>query len=52
MYDPDAPTGSGFLHWVVFDIPANINELVTNAGNVKLNLAPKGAIQSKTDYGH
>jgi Raf kinase inhibitor-like YbhB/YbcL family protein len=51
MYDPDAPTGSGFWHWVVFDIPANINELVTNTGNVKLNLAPKGVIQSITDYG-
>lgn len=51
MYDPDAPTGSGFWHWVVFDIPANINELVTNAGNVQLNLTPKGVIQSITDYG-
>lgn len=51
MYDPDAPTGSGFWHWVVFDIPADCNELVTNAGNVKLNLTPKGAIQSVTDYG-
>jgi Raf kinase inhibitor-like YbhB/YbcL family protein len=51
MYDPDAPTGSGFWHWVVFDIPANVNELVKNAGNVSLNLAPKGAIQSITDYG-
>jgi Raf kinase inhibitor-like YbhB/YbcL family protein len=51
MYDPDAPTGSGFWHWVVFDIPANVNELVTNAGNVALNLAPKGAIQSITNYG-
>lgn len=51
MYDPDAPTGSGFWHWVVFDIPANVNELVTNAGNVELNLAPKGVIQSITDYG-
>ena len=51
MYDPDAPTGSGFWHWVVFDIPADVSELVTNAGNVKLNLAPKGAIQSTTDYG-
>jgi hypothetical protein len=51
MYDPDAPTGSGFWHWVVFDIPANANELVQNAGNVSLNLAPKGAIQSLTDYG-
>jgi len=51
MYDPDAPTGSGFWHWVVFDIPANVNELVTNAGNAELNLIPKGAIQSITDYG-
>ncbi|HKC67957.1 MAG TPA: YbhB/YbcL family Raf kinase inhibitor-like protein [Bacteroidia bacterium] len=51
MYDPDAPTGSGFWHWIVFDIPANVNELVSNAGNVKLNLAPKGVIQSITDYG-
>jgi Raf kinase inhibitor-like YbhB/YbcL family protein len=51
MYDPDAPTGSGFWHWVVFDIPANVNELATNAGNVELNLAPKGVIQSITDYG-
>lgn len=51
MYDLDAPTGSGFWHWVVFDIPSNVNELVGNAGNVSLNLAPKGAIQSTTDYG-
>ncbi len=51
MYDPDAPTGSGWWHWVVFDIPANIQDLAANAGNVKLNLAPQGAIQSVTDYG-
>lgn len=51
MYDPDAPTGSGFWHWVVFDIPSNVNELVTNAGNTALNLAPDGAIQSVTNYG-
>ncbi|WP_420571140.1 YbhB/YbcL family Raf kinase inhibitor-like protein [Kordia sp.] len=51
MYDPDAPTGSGWWHWLVFDIPANANELVTNAGNISLNLAPKGSIQSITDYG-
>ena len=51
IYDPDAPTGSGWWHWLVFDIPAHTNELVPNAGNVQLNLAPKGAIQSITDYG-
>ncbi|GAA3613553.1 YbhB/YbcL family Raf kinase inhibitor-like protein [Flavivirga amylovorans] len=51
MYDPDAPTGSGWWHWIVFDIPSSINELVSNAGDFKLNLTPKGAIQSITDYG-
>lgn len=51
MYDPDAPTGSGWWHWVVFDIPSNTNELVAGAGDVASNLAPKGVIQSITDYG-
>ncbi|MFT6333304.1 MAG: Raf kinase inhibitor-like YbhB/YbcL family protein [Halioglobus sp.] len=51
MYDPDAPTGSGWWHWVVFDIPSDINEIVSSAGNVDLALAPEGSIQSITDYG-
>ena len=51
MYDPDAPTGSGWWHWVVFDIPTDINTLVKNAGNVEKGLMPKGAIQSITNYG-
>jgi Raf kinase inhibitor-like YbhB/YbcL family protein len=51
MYDPDAPTGSGWWHWVVFDIPVSNNELVSGAGNRELNLTPKGVIQSITDYG-
>lgn len=51
MYDPDAPTGSGWWHWLVFDIPANVNELIANAGNMEAALAPKGAIQSVTNYG-
>ncbi|MEO1054761.1 MAG: YbhB/YbcL family Raf kinase inhibitor-like protein [Bacteroidota bacterium] len=51
MYDPDAPTGSGWWHWVMFDIPSNVTELVSNAGDVASNLAPEGAIQSITNYG-
>ncbi len=51
MYDPDAPTGSGFWHWVVFDIPAGTTELKSDAGNISKNLAPAGCIQSKTDFG-
>ncbi|HLX92178.1 MAG TPA: YbhB/YbcL family Raf kinase inhibitor-like protein [Puia sp.] len=51
MYDPDAPTGSGFWHWVVFDIPAGVTELPTGAGNSAKGLLPAGAIQSNTDFG-
>ncbi|NOY73765.1 MAG: YbhB/YbcL family Raf kinase inhibitor-like protein [Gammaproteobacteria bacterium] len=50
-YDPDAPTGSGWWHWQVVNIPATINELLTNAGSVKENLAPKGSLQILNDYG-
>jgi Raf kinase inhibitor-like YbhB/YbcL family protein len=51
MYDKDAPTGSGWWHWVVFDIPANVHDLAANAGNIAAELAPDGAIQSLTNYG-
>ena len=51
MYDPDAPTGSGWWHWVVFDIPSSVSDLVQNAGDVASGLMPKDAIQSLTNYG-
>jgi Raf kinase inhibitor-like YbhB/YbcL family protein len=51
VFDPDAPTGSGFWHWVVFNIPAATRAIPKNAGNVKAKLMPKGAIQSRTDFG-
>ena len=51
LYDPDAPTGSGWWHWVVFDIPATTKELVEGAGNPEMGLMPKEAIQCRTDYG-
>jgi Raf kinase inhibitor-like YbhB/YbcL family protein len=51
VYDPDAPTGSGWWHWVVFNIPANVTSLPKGAGDMKSKLMPKGAIQSRTDFG-
>ena len=51
VYDPDAPTGSGFWHWVVFNIPASAKGLPKNAGDLKANLMPAGAVQSRTDFG-
>ena len=51
LYDPDAPTGSGWWHWLIFNIDKNNDELKSNAGNIALNLAPKNSIQSITDFG-
>jgi Raf kinase inhibitor-like YbhB/YbcL family protein len=51
MYDADAPTGSGFWHWVIVNIPANIAELKPGAGNISSNLAPAGSLQSINDTG-
>ena len=51
IYDPDAPTGSGWWHWVVFNLPASVTSLPKGAGDVKSKLTPKGAIQSRTDFG-
>ena len=51
MYDPDAPTGSGFWHWVMVDIPANIKELKQNAGDAKAGIAPAGSLQTNNDAG-
>jgi Raf kinase inhibitor-like YbhB/YbcL family protein len=50
VYDPDAPTGSGWWHWVVYDIPATAKELPPGAGSGKVPL-PDGAKQGKTDFG-
>lgn len=51
MYDPDAPTGSGWWHWVVFDIPASTTALPADAGDLASKLMPEAAIQSITNYG-
>ena len=50
LFDPDAPTGSGWWHWVVVNIPASATELSTGAsGNA--SKMPPGAIETRTDFG-
>lgn len=50
-FDPDAPTGSGFWHWVVINIPPSVTELALDAGNPDSGKLPRGALQTRTDFG-
>ena len=51
VHDPDAPTGSGWWHWVVYNIPANVAALPARAGDPAAGLMPVGAVQGNTDFG-
>ncbi len=51
VYDPDAPTGSGWWHWVVFNIPPNMRKLPADFGNPDREAAPKVVVQAVNDYG-
>ncbi len=51
MYDPDAPTASGFWHWAVADIPPTVTSLPTDAGNDAGDAMPAGAVTLANDAG-
>jgi Raf kinase inhibitor-like YbhB/YbcL family protein len=51
VYDPDAPTGSGWWHWVTYNIPAGTTKLAAGAGDPARALMPPGSVQGNTDFG-
>ncbi|OIV38917.1 hypothetical protein BIV57_03335 [Mangrovactinospora gilvigrisea] len=50
-YDPDAPTGSGFWHWVLIDVPKEVTSLPGGAGTGAFPGLPDGAVHVRNDYG-
>ena len=51
VYVPDAPTGSGWWHWQVVNIPVTAVEIPAGAGNPETNTAPIGSVQIENDFG-
>lgn len=47
VHDPDAPTGVGFFHWIVVDLPSDTASLPFDGANA----LPEGAVATRTDYG-
>ena len=51
MHDPDAPTGSGFWHWLALNIPADVHDLASGAGSDGSDDLPEGVLQLRNDAG-
>jgi Raf kinase inhibitor-like YbhB/YbcL family protein len=49
LYDPDAPSGSGWWHWLLYNIPATVTSLPEHASDASGQLLPAGAVQGHTD---
>ncbi|QKN82471.1 kinase inhibitor [Scandinavium goeteborgense] len=51
-YDPNAPTGSGWWHWTVVNIPVNIHVIAAGAGDKGQKTLPASAVQGRNDFGY
>lgn len=49
IYDPDAPTGSGWWHWVVYNLPASTSFIPSGIGSIAQ--LPVGTVQGLNDFG-
>src|SRR5690606_5378007 len=50
-YDPDAPTGSGWWHWIVYDLNASVKKLERDSGKEHSTIMPVGAKHGRNDFG-
>ena len=51
LFDPDAPTGHGFWHWVLFNVPPTVHEIPAGGGAPRSPALPRGAILGRSDFG-
>lgn len=51
IFDPDAPTRSGWWHWLVVNINKDVHHLAGDSGNPANGFMPDGVVQARNDYG-